>query len=402
MTPVFERLQINGYRGLKAVELLQLGQVNIFVGNNNSGKTSLLEAISILCNPLDPFQWLEVAQRRSYIGRTPILPPRNIEILKWIFPQDLHSGSDEFYQGEIIIHASGTSSIQKLNVHLEEIYGNVFEDVNQANFNKTSAILSASQIQSETIEQADQTRLSEDALSSEAASVHSGIEISVIAHLGRNQSNLPPDKQTSETTFQFWENERFIRRSRSEPFVNSATISPFHTSGEPIAYRLTQIIKKEPEGKRLILELIQQFDENIVDLQILSMPTGGATLYINHKVLGIAPLYTFGDGLKKTLIIALTLLTIKNGVLLIDEIETSIHVSALTKIFSWLVETCRQQHTQLFVTTHSLEAIDAMLQTELATDDLVAFRLNSRNQPPQRFSSNLLHRLRSERGLDVR
>jgi AAA15 family ATPase/GTPase len=132
------------------------------------------------------------------------------------------------------------------------------------------------------------------------------------------------------------------------------------------------------------------------------LAAGRAVLFIEHKELGFAPLYVFGDGLKKTLMLALTLLTTKNGVLLIDEIETSIHVSALTKVFSWLVETCRRQHTQLFVTTHSLEAIDAMLQTEIATDDLVAFRLNARNQPPQRFSGNLLHRLRAERGLDVR
>lgn len=48
MNQVFDQLQIKGYRGFKTVELSQLGQINIFVGDNNSGKTSLLEAISIL------------------------------------------------------------------------------------------------------------------------------------------------------------------------------------------------------------------------------------------------------------------------------------------------------------------------------------------------------------------
>ena len=64
MTQVFDQIQINGYRGFETLALSQLGQVNIFVGDNNSGKTSLLEAISILCNPIDPFQWLGVSQRR--------------------------------------------------------------------------------------------------------------------------------------------------------------------------------------------------------------------------------------------------------------------------------------------------------------------------------------------------
>ena len=77
-------------------------------------------------------------------------------------------------------------------------------------------------------------------------------------------------------------------------------------------------------------------------------------------------------------------------------------MSALSHVFSWLIETCRRLEIQLFVTTHSLEAIDAMLQPETPTDDIVAFRLNPKGQVPQRFSGSLLHRLRSERGLDVR
>ena len=114
-----------------------------------------------------------------------------------------------------------------------------------------------------------------------------------------------------------------------------------------------------------------------------------------------APLYVFGDGIKKALIIALSVLNISNGILLIDEIETSIHISVLNHVFAWLIEVCSHRNIQLFVTTHSLEAIDAMLQADSTPDEIVAFRLHSTGQP-QRFSGNLLHRLRSERGLDVR
>jgi AAA15 family ATPase/GTPase len=110
----------------------------------------------------------------------------------------------------------------------------------------------------------------------------------------------------------------------------------------------------------------------------------------------------FGDGFKRTLVMVLSLLTITDGVLLIDEIETSIHISALSRVFSWLINTCNQRRIQLFVTTHSLEAVDAMLQSEKSIENVVAFRLNSPREKPQRFSGDLLHRLRWERGLDVR
>ncbi|NES25231.1 MAG: AAA family ATPase, partial [Symploca sp. SIO3E6] len=44
-------LKIENFRGFKSFELQQLGRVNLLVGVNNSGKTSILEAIQLLCSP---------------------------------------------------------------------------------------------------------------------------------------------------------------------------------------------------------------------------------------------------------------------------------------------------------------------------------------------------------------
>jgi Predicted ATPases len=384
MSHVFDRLQISGYRALQLVNLSQLGQVNIFVGDNNAGKTSILEAISILCNPLDPFQWLEVSQRRLYLGRSQLISLRpNIEALKWIFSQKIGASNDEIYQAEILIEANGTTPIHQLKAKLGEIYGSGVEKNNQKSFDK------------------DISSPEEEVSSPEIDSVRVGLELEIAVNLASAQLNLFPPEAEREI-FQFWENERFVQRRRNKPIVKNATIFPSYSSSEPILERLSRIIRQEEDGKNEVLELIRSFDNNILGIEILPMPTALATLYIKHKELGLAPLYVFGDGFKRALVIALTLLTTANGVLLVDEIETSIHVSALGSVFSWLIETCRRREIQLFVTTHSLEAIDAMLQPEIATDNVVAFRLNHNGQAPQRFSGNLLHRLRSERGLDVR
>ncbi len=384
MSHVFDRLQISGYRALQLVDLSQLGQVNIFVGDNNAGKTSILEAISILCNPLDPFQWLEVSQRRLYLGRSQLISLRpNIEALKWIFSQKIGASNDEIYQAEILIEANGTTPIHELKAKLGEIYGSGVEKNNQKSFDK------------------DISSPEEEVSSPEMDSVRVGLELEIAVNLASAQLNLFPPEAEREI-FQFWENERFVQRRRNKPIVKNATIFPSYSSSEPILERLSRIIRQEEDGKNEVLELIRSFDNNILGIEILPMPTALATLYIKHKELGLAPLYVFGDGFKRALVIALTLLTTANGVLLVDEIETSIHVSALGSVFSWLIETCRRREIQLFVTTHSLEAIDAMLQPEIATDNVVAFRLNHNGQAPQRFSGNLLHRLRSERGLDVR
>jgi hypothetical protein len=371
MTQVFDHLHISGYRGFEVVDLSQLGQVNIFVGNNNSGKTSLLEVISILCNPLDPFQWLEISQRRLYLGRTQIAFRPDLEAMKWIFPQKKDLSSNESYQGEFLAKLSGNAPIRELNVKLSEIYSLVLEKSSQEKFD-------------------------DDSTSPETDSVLAGVELNISAELISGQGNLFNENEV----FQFWEKERFVQRRRNKPLAKNAIIFPSYSSSEPILDHLSQIILREEDGKNMVLELLQPFDNNILDIQILSTPR--ATLYIKHRELGFAPLYIFGDGLKRTLVMALALLNTAKGVLLVDEIETSIHVSALSRIFSWLIETCRRLEIQLFVTTHSLEAIDAMLQPELSTDDVVAFRLNHEGQAPQKFSGSLLHRLRSERGLDVR
>lgn len=394
MNQVFDHLQINGYRGLDVLDLPQLRQVNIFVGDNNSGKTSLLEAISILCNPLDPFQWLDVSQRRLYLGRSPIMGLRpNLEAVKWIFSQEIAVSGDVLHQGktpivlkdshhEIFVNSSGSAPIQSFTAKLEEIYGSGIEKNNQERLNE------------------DSSSVDEDSVS-DMDSVRPGLELEVEAKLSSIQGSLF-ELEPEREIFQFWESERFVQRKRNRPLVRNATIFPSYSSSEPILNRLSQVILNETDGKSAVLELIRAFDDNILDIHILSTPTSRATLYIEHRELGFAPLYVFGDGFKRTLVIALTILTTSGGVLLVDEIETSIHVSALGHVFSWLIETCRRLEIQLFVTTHSLEAIDAMLQPEIPMDDVVAFRLNLKGQVPQRFSGGLLHRLRSERGLDVR
>lgn len=374
MTYTFDYLQIHNFRGLRTIELSGLGQVNLLVGMNNSGKTSLLEAIAILCNPLDPFQWLGTSQRRPSVGRSPLMSRPDPEALKWLFSQTDNFLEAREDKGIIAVNARGSAPINGFEARLSEIYGSGTEEPNQ-------------------------TRLSEDDLLAEAEYIPTGVEIEVLVNASLVQQEL--FASGNREVFQFWENERFVSRKKVTSFVKYVTISPSYSSSELIsALRLTRVIKEHAKDE--VLEVIRWLDSDIQDIQILSTSSARSSLYIEHRKLGLAPFYAFGDGLKRALIIALTLSSTRGGVLLIDEVETSIHVSAFSQIFLWLVEACKRREIQLFITTHSLEAIDAMLQTSLDEDNIVAFRLNADGKPPQRFSGDLLHRLRSERGLDVR
>ena len=65
MTRNLEHLMIQQFRGLKNLEMSNLGTINLLVGANNSGKTSVLEAIATYCRPLDPKGWLNTAWSRE-------------------------------------------------------------------------------------------------------------------------------------------------------------------------------------------------------------------------------------------------------------------------------------------------------------------------------------------------
>ena len=46
-----ENINIKNYRGIQELNITGLKSINILVGDNNAGKTSLLEAIQIFSNP---------------------------------------------------------------------------------------------------------------------------------------------------------------------------------------------------------------------------------------------------------------------------------------------------------------------------------------------------------------
>jgi AAA15 family ATPase/GTPase len=47
---MLKSLKIENFRCFKSFELQQLGLINLLVGKNNSGKTSVLEALQLFCS----------------------------------------------------------------------------------------------------------------------------------------------------------------------------------------------------------------------------------------------------------------------------------------------------------------------------------------------------------------
>ncbi|MDQ2100687.1 MAG: AAA family ATPase [Tychonema bourrellyi B0820] len=377
-----DNLTIHRFRGLRDLTLQDLGQINLLVGGNNSGKTSVLEAISTYCRPLDIGEWLKTAERRE-IKASPTLP---LNAFKWLFPQNNEVPKPILYVGETYL--SGSGSFQVIE--------------SRAIYNEMELLYRSEKDIEDSAE--DWVEYYDDI---EYKSSHGAeIELKAIFRDPPAGDARVLGREFSEK-IELWSNQRLSRHDSENnhfyPQLPIDMVTPVSHRQEKLeSYLLSQAILRGLKNE--VIKLLQIVDGEIIDLEILSVGEPRPSIYINHKLLGFSPLSAFGDGVRRLLFIALAMAKVRGGVLLIDEIETAIHTEALGSSFAWIVQCCKLMDVQLFATTHSLEAIDSMLDASNIDTDLVLYRLEKQESQTQavRIERERLQRLREDLGQEVR
>ncbi len=74
------------------------------------------------------------------------------------------------------------------------------------------------------------------------------------------------------------------------------------------------------------------------------------------------PLGSYGDGMRRLLALSLALIQCSSGVLLIDEIDTGLHYSVMARMWHLVVESARRANTQIFATTHNSDCVRGLAQ----------------------------------------
>jgi energy-coupling factor transporter ATP-binding protein EcfA2 len=384
----FTQVSIDGFRGLKKLQLDQLGPLNILVGENNSGKTSVLEAISVLCRPYDPYEWLAMVRRRDF-GQ---LDETRVQSLRWCFSQTGDLVDPDFmYVGKCSFQCQGAFPVRGLEVDYQDVVAEPSErDIERLNRQRNR-----------TGEYSDIERLWRGA--------------QIIHHIW--DESQPFDHPADPIIIQIWEEDRMSgvrsrtssRRSNLDIPVEMLTPYSYQLNRLQVSSHSQQLLfpflEEYKIGRQSIIELVREFDPDVIDINVASFRGGRPAIYISHKRLGPAPLSVFGDALRRAVLLASTIQKLSGGVLLIDEIETGIHVTALKKVFAWLVKAASRFDVQIIATTHSLEAVDAVCESvNEHVDDLVTFHINQSDETTKvkRIAGEMLLRLRRERGLDVR
>lgn len=325
-------LKVKNYRGIKNLEVSDLGDINILVGTNNCGKTSLLEAIMLLSRPDDLTNVVSIARLREMTRIFPGLSASFFDSFLYLFNK---------LNNELLISVSASINNKEVAFKLEGRIEKVLMDINEA----MKDIFTSPR------------RSKEGSISGEE-------EIdSFVGEIEYNIGQLSFEPITIPISFHKY--ERIMRIKRKTPFLNMTFVS---TIDHIVKNTFREVIRNR-ELKNKVVEVLKIFDSNITDLIIIQDENGRINQMIDNSLLNYMPLSTYGDGIKKVIALANGIAEAHDGILLIDEIETSIHPSALNKVLLWLIDACKEFNVQLFLTTHSLETVDALLNSASSFND---------------------------------
>ena len=364
---------IRSFRGIKSLKLENLAQINILTGDNNCGKTSVLEVLRSFEEPGSFRTWRSMIRKET---RYPI--GWGISYNEGFY--DLFDiNSSEKAVDYIIETGSERVNIQLTAVETEE-------EFTEEEYSQLQGLSASKEYKEENLTE----------------------NLQIVPKL---EMKIKINGKVAEQDVLYEGQRRYmpVRKKDSENYSerrNIVYIAPFsHT--DSIIF-LDQVLNN-PELYEEMLTVLREFDDNIVSINYSNDDSRGAARGV-YKILTKSlekalPLNMYGDGMKKAVLLMSAVIRAKNGVLLLDEFETAIHTSAMDKVFKWILENCMKLNVQVFLTSHSKEAIDKMLKC--APDirkDMAVYTLYKEGAETsvRRLSAEKAIEVQDEMGLELR
>ncbi len=300
---------VKNFRCLRHLELRKLAPVNILVGDNDTGKTAVLEAI-----------FLHLLQ--GNIGGVPKVKafrrtPTALDETAW---RDLFPDFDETKEIEL-------SSVD----HLQELRISRFT-VGEVSEARTSTSTSGIQDSGER----QQPRTYRPLL----------VKFATSSQQGPFQNELRIDFEKGE----------FVSK-KHEPDIGGHY---FSTAGIPdlrdTAQSLSKLIVNKTEGE--VVAVARTVEERIRNLNVAS-PNRIPEVFVDFGEETLHPLNLLGSGVVRAVGIAATIHGLRGGVLLVDEIDNGIYFKRLGDLWKGLSALASKYDVQVFATTHSAECIKA-------------------------------------------
>ena len=336
--PRIKKLKIAHFRSISTLEVDGLGRVNLITGRNNSGKSSILEAIRILASDASPSVVSSILRYREEDLSNMDELPRTLDADGGFLLSNLFTGfplfSDKIMPIEIMAFGSG---------YLKEL------------------IVSTDWMEDRT-EVARKGLLGQKSLFDEENTVPS----------------LLVDVNGERRVFSLDYYQRYGYRSKMmRPEQVESTVlpcifvSPY--GGERTAF-LGALWDKIAltDHERSVVEALQIIDPEIMGVSMI----GGegqrqlrTAIVRSQNFQRPVPLRSYGDGLNRLFGIVLSLVNAQDGILIIDEFENGMHHSVQLDAWRIIFKLAGQLNIQVFASSHSTDAIAAFQQAAKETPE---------------------------------
>ncbi|MBC1196623.1 ATP-binding protein [Microcystis aeruginosa BLCCF158] len=380
---MLQSLKIEGFRGFQSFEMANLGRINLLVGKNNSGKTSILEAIQFLYvqNNLDIF--LETISYRGEFGWSESNRTKVFEICH-LFP-----GHEIIPSKEIIIIGSRESHQESVTISVKSIpiQLSLFSDKND-DLNNDNIF--------------DDEEWNKLLLSIRWSQSQKPIELELLAN-----GTLARDSTRRMASL-----SRISHKIGIDNKIELKFLTPFSLTSSDMAALFDNIVLSPLED--LIIESLK-----IIEPKIERIASVGFGKYSTANNLGVRggflikiknhdqpiPIGSLGDGFWRMLGLVLAMVNLENGILLVDEIDSGLHFTVMTDMWKVVWETAKKLNIQVFATTHSRDcwqSLGELITEEKITDNEITIqRIDKEKEKAVSFNTRQIY-LASERDIEVR
>ena len=326
---MYESIRIQNFRGLKDLTIENLGRVNLLVGANNVGKTSVLEALALLRARQEGTEIQQMLTSRGYLpgdSLTDVWAELVFRGAKGFSVTGKWPGTRHGVVGFTSYEAAGAVlAFHPITHYLVQATEN-----GEMAFNSPSLIL-----------------VHVDPASAEATAARGLNELPQrpIRLALLDPHALPPA----------WGRDAIFGPLVWVPFGYS-----YGAAG--LADGLTRI--QGTARYEVLLDALRSFDDRIVGLypgydSIAKKPLIRVGFTDLDQNLGLPAL---GDGVKRMFELLMTSPLAAGGVVLIDEIESGIYYQNLSALWRALSELSERDEVQIFSTSHSLECVEAAVR----------------------------------------
>lgn len=355
---MLKSLKIENFRCFPSFEMQQLGRLNLIVGTNNSGKTSILEALQLLLNT--PFTF-------------------DFEILEEIITdRSEYVMSDEYQDRNLVVHHLFYNHYIDIDSKFT-ISGKSFDD-------KQLELIVSIKNKKIDIDQESLCLCVKRLISSMA--VETPFKLS--------SAGLLSLKILRSAT------NNLNHRKSNIQFVNSSSLTAEK------ALDLFEDIILTPE-EELVIQALQIIEPQIKRIAPLIGKNGyrgsRGSFVIQTPENPRIPIGSMGDGMWRMLGLALAIVNAKDGVLLVDEIDTGLHFTVMSDMWKMLWETAKRLNVQIFATTHSNDCWQSLADisnAENPSEDGITIHRIEKGKPNSIVFTERQIAIAAERNIEVR